>query len=73
VARKRPGSAGTYLLASGRAATLPESDALAKSDWLVVADLGGASKEARISLAVPISESDALASGNVISEDRAGI
>ncbi|MEZ5985965.1 MAG: ATP-dependent helicase HrpB [Hyphomonas sp.] len=71
VARKRPGSAGTYLLASGRAATLPESDALAKSDWLVVADLGGASKEARISLAVPISEADALASGKVVSEDRA--
>ena len=71
VARKRPGSSGTYLLASGRAATLPESDALAKSDWLVVADLGGASKEARISLAIPISESDALASGKTVSEDWA--
>ena len=71
VARKRPGSQGTYLLASGRAATLPETEALAKSDWLVVADLGGASKEARISLAVPIAEADALASGRVVSEDRA--
>ena len=71
VARKRPGTTGTYLLVSGRAATLPENDPLAKSDWLVVADLGGASKEARISLAVPISEADALASGKVVSEDRA--
>jgi ATP-dependent helicase HrpB len=71
VARKRPGSTGTYLLASGRAATLPDGDALAKSDWLVVADLGGTSKEARISLAVPISEADALASGKIITEDRA--
>ncbi|HPF24773.1 MAG TPA: ATP-dependent helicase HrpB [Hyphomonas sp.] len=71
VARKRPGSQGTYLLASGRAATLPETDALAKSDWLVVADLGGASKEARISLAVPISEADALANGRIVTEDRA--
>ena len=71
VARKRAGSQGTYLLASGRAATLPETDALAKSDWLVVVDLGGASKEARISLAVPISEADALASGRVVTEDRA--
>ena len=71
VARKRPGTAGTYLLASGRAATLPDSDPLAKSDWLVVADLGGASKEARISLAMPISEADAVASGDVVSEDRA--
>nr|WP_321508963.1 ATP-dependent helicase C-terminal domain-containing protein [uncultured Hyphomonas sp.] len=32
---------------------------------------GGASKEARISLAVPISEADALASGKTITEDRA--
>jgi ATP-dependent helicase HrpB len=71
VARKRPGSPGTYLLASGRAATLPETDALARSDWLVVADLGGASKEARISLALPLSEADALASGHVVTEDRA--
>lgn len=71
VARKRPGSQGTYLLASGRAATLSETDALAKSDWLVVVDLGGASKEARISLAMPLREADALASGNVVSEDRA--
>ncbi|MCB9962042.1 MAG: ATP-dependent helicase HrpB [Hyphomonas sp.] len=72
LARKRAGSQATYLLASGRAASLPETDILAKSDWLVVADLGGAAKEARISLAVPIAEADALAAGGVVSEDRAG-
>ncbi|HCX09790.1 MAG TPA: hypothetical protein DHU81_05435, partial [Hyphomonas sp.] len=59
IARKRPGSAGSYLMASGRAAMLPETESLAKQDWLVIADLGGAAKEARISLAAPISEADA--------------
>ena len=71
IARKRPGSAASYLMASGRAAMLPETEALAKQDWLVIADLGGAAKEARISLAAPISEADALEIGGVVSEDRA--
>ncbi|MEQ3628072.1 MAG: ATP-dependent helicase HrpB [Hyphomonas sp.] len=71
IARKRPGSAGSYLMASGRAAMLPETEALAKQDWLVIADLGGAAKEARISLAAPISEADALEIGGIVSEDRA--
>ena len=71
IARKRPGSAGSYLMASGRAAMLPETESLAKQDWLVIADLGGAAKEARISLAAPISEADALEIGGIVSEDRA--
>ena len=71
IARKRPGSAASYLMASGRAAMLPETEALAKQEWLVIADLGGAAKEARISLAAPISEADALEIGGVVSEDRA--
>ena len=71
IARKRPGSTSGYLMASGRAAMLPETEALAKQDWLVIADLGGAAKEARISLAAPISEADALEIGGVVSEDRA--
>lgn len=71
IARKRAGSTCSYLMASGRAAMLPETEALAKQDWLVIADLGGAAKEARISLAAPISEADALEIGGVVSEDRA--
>ena len=71
IARKRPGSAASYLMASGRAAMLPETEALANQEWLVIADLGGAAKEARISLAAPISEADALEIGGVVSEDRA--
>lgn len=71
IARRRPGSAGSYLMASGRAAMVPETEALAKADWLVIADLGGAAREARISLAVPIAEKEALDAGGVVSEDRA--
>lgn len=71
VARARPGSAGVYLMASGRAASLPETDSLAKSEWLVVADLGGASGQARITLAAPLSQADALAWGGVTLEERA--
>ncbi|WP_035616707.1 ATP-dependent helicase HrpB [Hyphomonas johnsonii] len=71
IARARPGSAGVYLMASGRAASLPETDSLAKCDWLVVADLGGASGQARITLAVPLAEADALALGGVTTEERA--
>jgi len=71
IARARPGSAGVYLMASGRAAMLAETDGLAKSDWLIVADLGGASGQARITLAAPLSEADALALGGVQTEERA--
>ena len=72
IARRRPGQGGTYLMASGRAATLPETDALAKSDWLVVADLGGAARDARITLALPVPEAVALEHGDVTTEDLAG-
>jgi ATP-dependent helicase HrpB len=71
VARKRPGSEGSYLLASGRAATVPATDGLAKSDWLVIAELGGAAREPRITLALPLTEAEALASQKTVTEDRA--
>ena len=71
IARRRPGSDGVYLMASGRAANIPSTDGLAKSEWLVIADLGGAAREPRISLALPISEAEALASAPVVSQDRA--
>ena len=41
IARLRPGSRHQYLLANGRAATLSERDALAGSEWLVAAEIGG--------------------------------
>lgn len=71
VARRRPGSDTAYLMASGRAASLPATDNLAKSDWLVVAELGGAAKEPRITLALPLTEAEALSSQVMTTEDRA--
>lgn len=71
VARRRPGSEASYLMASGRAANIPSTDGIAKSEWLVVADLGGAAREPRITLALPLTETEALASQPITSEDRA--
>lgn len=71
LARKRVGADGTYLMASGRAARVDGADSLARHDWLVVLDLGGASKEARITLAAPISEADALAASPLVVKDAA--
>jgi ATP-dependent helicase HrpB len=45
---------GRYLLANGRGARFPEAQALAKSEFIVAAELDGADREARIYLAAPI-------------------
>jgi ATP-dependent helicase HrpB len=71
IARRRAGDATIFLMASGRAGRLPETDPLAKSDWLVIVDMGGGAKEARISLALPISEEVAFAHGGVEQADIA--
>lgn len=61
VARAKPGEAGQFLLAGGRAAQLDKSSALAGERWIAVADLTGSAANARILSAAPVSESDALA------------
>jgi ATP-dependent helicase HrpB len=71
VARRRSGSEGSYLMASGRAATLPATDPLAKSEWLVIAALAGAAREPRILLALSLTEAEALASQAIVTEERA--
>jgi len=48
VARQRPNGRGRYLLANGRGALLDEADALAGSEWLVVAALDAGQREGRI-------------------------
>jgi ATP-dependent helicase HrpB len=58
-------------MASGRAAAIPATDGLAKSEWLVIAELGGAAREPRITLALPLTEAEALASQKTLTEDRA--
>jgi ATP-dependent helicase HrpB len=57
IARARGGD-GRYLLANGRGARFGEPQALAKSEFLVAAELDGAEREARIFLAAPIALED---------------
>lgn len=55
--RKAPGASdqtADYLMANGRGVSLEAADPLAKSEWLAVADAGGAGASARIRLAAAI-------------------
>ncbi len=54
IAKRRPGNDPRFLLASGVGATIAADDALAHCDWLVVAELGGSGKEARIFSALSV-------------------
>lgn len=54
VARRRGGSGGSYLMANGRGVKVEESDALAKHEWIAVAEASGAAEAARVLLAAPI-------------------
>jgi ATP-dependent helicase HrpB len=53
--RRGPGS---FRLANGRGATIPETDPLAREDYLAVAALDGAGANARIHQAAPLSLAD---------------
>lgn len=57
VARARDGG-GRYLLANGRGARFAEPQALAKSEFIVAAELDGAERDARIFLAAPLERED---------------
>ncbi len=56
IARRRAGSAAGYRLANGRAAVFVEADALMKSPWLAIADLGSrqGQRDERIYLAAEL-------------------
>ncbi len=54
----RPGDAPRYVLSGGKGAVLPDSDPLAATRLIVALDLDGDAREARIRLAVPLSESE---------------
>ncbi|MGA9854365.1 MAG: ATP-dependent helicase HrpB [Gammaproteobacteria bacterium] len=58
IARSRSAGEGRYLLSGGRGAFLPVNDPLSASEWLAVAELDGAAREARIYLAATLSESE---------------
>lgn len=71
IARARGGSPGRFLLASGRGATLEETDPLARSPWLAIAELTGAGPDLRITLAARLSEEDALRVGQAATSEEA--
>ncbi len=57
---KARGAAGQFLLASGRGAALDAADPLARSPYLVVAELQGSAASSRILLATPADEAEIL-------------
>jgi ATP-dependent helicase HrpB len=61
IAKARPERGGAFLLANGRGAKLEQASALAREDYLAVAEISGAAQEGRILLAARISETDILA------------
>ncbi|MFN0024138.1 MAG: ATP-dependent helicase HrpB [Parvularculaceae bacterium] len=71
IARAKPGEPGAFQLETGRMAYLDKSDALAAAPWLAVADLAGDAKSARILIAAPLGEAEALTAGRVKTADRA--
>ena len=54
IARRRTGTAPRYHLSGGKGAVLPNDDPLAGAEWLVVADLDGDTREARVRMAAPL-------------------
>jgi ATP-dependent helicase HrpB len=74
VGRARGPGAGRYQLSNGRGAFFAEAQAMAKSEFIVVATLDGGERDARIFLAAPISLSDIRQwlGPDLLSVDRVG-
>jgi ATP-dependent helicase HrpB len=72
LARLRPRSAGTYLMASGTGAELAAGTALTGAPWLAiaVADRSPGRRDARVRSAVAIDEATALEAGGALHIDR---
>jgi len=58
IAQKRPGAPGQFLLANGKGAELAASDPLANAEFLAVADLDAARRNARIFLAATLTRDE---------------
>lgn len=54
LARRRPGQEPRYQLSCGAGATMASVDPLAQTEWLAIAHMGGATKEARVFLACAV-------------------
>ncbi|HRF08647.1 MAG TPA: ATP-dependent helicase HrpB [Xanthobacteraceae bacterium] len=61
IARARTERGGAFLLANGRGAKLEAANALAREDYLAVAEIAGAAQAGRILLAARISEAELAA------------
>jgi ATP-dependent helicase HrpB len=72
LARRRPGSTGTYLMAAGTGAELSPGTALTGAPWLAiaVADRSPGRRDARVRSAVAIDEATALEAGAALHTDR---
>jgi ATP-dependent helicase HrpB len=72
LARRRPGSTGTYLMAAGTGAELAPGTALAGAPWLAiaVADRSPGRRDARVRAAVAIDEATALEAGAALHLER---
>lgn len=68
IGMRRPGDEPRYLLSGGRGAQMRASDDLAAQRLIVVADIEGEGRDARIRLALPISESELRATPGVAPE-----
>jgi ATP-dependent helicase HrpB len=58
IAQRRPGRTGRFRLAHGSGAFLDPADPLAAADYLAVASLDGAQRDARIFLAAPLTRAE---------------
>ena len=58
IAQRRKGDAPRYVLSGGKGVALPDGDPLAGAPWLVVTDTDGAARDARVRLAIQISEGE---------------
>ncbi len=58
MAQRRPGGTGQFRLANGRGAELPPTDPLAAEEFLVVTDLDGERRVARIFLSAPLARAE---------------
>ncbi len=60
-AARRRGQPGEFRLTTGRAVFVEPTDALARADWIVAADLGGGGQRDRVLLAARVEEAEVLA------------
>lgn len=73
IARRRPGSEGEYLLASGTGAELPRDSVWAGQEWLAVAEVGLSGGRALIRAAAGIDRETAeLAAGSLLVREETG-